>query len=104
MCSGHHSMLTSQKSIGSTFTATTDQTRCGKRRVFCFSHPKPELPDTCNKMSLKEAERPRLAQSDVYELPTQRWQWALCRSVSSMIIFVSSHFQLIKALDCSVEV
>lgn len=71
MSSGHRSMLTSQKFIVSTFTATTDQ-RCGKRRPFCFSHAKPELSDNCNKMSLKEAERSRLAQSDVSELPTQR--------------------------------
>lgn len=55
------------------------------------------MPDTCNKISLKEAERSRLAQSDVYELSTQRWQRALCYSVSSMIIFVSSSLQLIKA-------
>lgn len=97
MSSGHHSMLASQKSIGSTFTATTDQ-RCGKRRLFCFSLAKPELTDICNKRSLKEVERSRLARSDVSELSTKRWQWALrYYSVSSMIIFVSSHLQLIKA-------
>lgn len=73
MSSGHHSVLTSQKFIESTCTATTDQ-RCGKRRLFCFSLAKPELPDICNKKSLKEVEGSRLALSDVSELPTKRWQ------------------------------